>query len=69
MGLALNRLGKEDPSFRYSRDEETGQTTIEGKGKDVIVLVYIGVYSRGVYSRGVYSVEVCLSLCTHYTHS
>jgi len=33
MGLALNRLGKEDPSFRYSRDEESGQTTIEGMGE------------------------------------
>jgi elongation factor G len=22
MGLALNRLAKEDPSFRYARDEE-----------------------------------------------
>jgi len=33
MGLALNRLGKEDPSFRYQRDEETGQTTIEGMGE------------------------------------
>eukprot|EP01040_Poterioochromonas_malhamensis_P020675 gene20675-24735_t len=29
MGLALNRLAKEDPSCRFSRDEETGQTTIE----------------------------------------
>lgn len=33
MGLALNRLGKEDPSFRFSRNEETGQTTIEGMGE------------------------------------
>ena len=33
MGLALNRLGKEDPSFRYNRDEETDQTTIEGMGE------------------------------------
>ena len=33
MGVALNRLAKEDPSFRYSRDEETGQTTIEGMGE------------------------------------
>jgi elongation factor G len=33
MGLALNRLAKEDPSFRYARDEETGQTTIEGMGE------------------------------------
>merc|ERR1712146_194493 len=32
-GIALNRLAKEDPSFRYSRDEETGQTTIEGMGE------------------------------------
>lgn len=33
MGIALNRLAKEDPSFRFSRDEETGQTTIEGMGE------------------------------------
>merc|ERR1719456_231258 len=40
MGLALNRLAKEDPSFGYNRDEETGQTTIEGMGElhlDIIV--------------------------------
>merc|ERR1719440_323960 len=40
MGMALNRLAKEDPSFRYSRDEDTGQTTIEGMGElhlDIIV--------------------------------
>jgi elongation factor G len=33
MGEALNRLAAEDPSFRYSRDEETGQTIIEGMGE------------------------------------
>jgi len=33
MGTALNRLAKEDPSFRYNRDEESGQTTIEGMGE------------------------------------
>merc|ERR1719301_425057 len=40
MALALNRLGKEDPSFRYSRDDDTGQTVIEGMGElhlDIIV--------------------------------
>merc|ERR1719387_2061182 len=29
MGLALNRLAKEDPSFRYTNDPDTGETTIE----------------------------------------
>ncbi|GMI38324.1 hypothetical protein TeGR_g2711 [Tetraparma gracilis] len=33
MGTALNRLAAEDPSFRYSRDEQTGQTIIEGMGE------------------------------------
>ena len=33
MGLALNRLGREDPSFHYFRDAETGQTTISGMGE------------------------------------
>lgn len=33
MGIALNRLAKEDPSFRFSRDEATGQTTLEGMGE------------------------------------
>ena len=28
MGIALNKLGKEDPSFKYHTDEETGQTII-----------------------------------------
>jgi len=30
---ALIRLAAEDPSFRFSRDEETGQTVIEGMGE------------------------------------
>ena len=33
MGEALNRLAAEDPSFRYSRDEDSGQTIIEGMGE------------------------------------
>merc|ERR1719281_324628 len=40
MALALNRLANEDPSFRYSKDEDTGQTIIEGMGElhlDIIV--------------------------------
>ena len=32
MGLALNRLAQEDPSFRVSTDEESGQTIIGGMG-------------------------------------
>merc|ERR1712151_249581 len=33
MADALIRLAAEDPSFRFSRDEETGQTIIEGMGE------------------------------------
>jgi elongation factor G len=33
MSEALVRLASEDPSFRFSRDEETGQTVIEGMGE------------------------------------
>ncbi len=33
MGLALNRLAQEDPSFRVRTDEESGQTIISGMGE------------------------------------
>jgi len=40
MGIALSKLAQEDPSFRVSTDEETGQTIIAGMGElhlDIIV--------------------------------
>ena len=40
MGLALQRLAAEDPSFRVSSDEESGQTIIAGMGElhlDILV--------------------------------
>ena len=40
MGLALQRLAAEDPSFRVSSDEESGQTIIKGMGElhlDILV--------------------------------
>ena len=33
MGIALNRLAQEDPSFRVHTDEESGQTIISGMGE------------------------------------
>ena len=33
MGMALQRLAKEDPSFRLSTDQESGQTIIAGMGE------------------------------------
>lgn len=33
MGIALGRLAKEDPSFRVSTDEESGQTIMGGMGE------------------------------------
>ena len=40
MGIALQKLAEEDPSFRVKSDEETGQTIISGMGElhlDIIV--------------------------------
>ena len=40
MGVALGKLAQEDPSFRVSTDEESGQTVISGMGElhlDIIV--------------------------------
>jgi elongation factor G len=33
MGVALNRLAREDPSFRVSTDHESGQTILKGMGE------------------------------------
>ena len=40
MGLALQRLAQEDPSFRVHTDEESGQTIISGMGELHLCLLY-----------------------------
>lgn len=38
--MGLSKLAQEDPSFHFTRDEETNQTVIEGMGElhlDIIV--------------------------------
>lgn len=40
LGIGLNKLAEEDPTFRVNTDEETGQTVISGMGElhlDIIV--------------------------------
>jgi elongation factor G len=40
MGIALQKLAEEDPTFKYKTDAETGQTVISGMGElhlDVLV--------------------------------
>src|SRR3546814_1701763 len=40
MGIALNRLAAEDPSFRVATDHESGQNIIKGMGelhRDILV--------------------------------
>ncbi len=40
LGEALNVLRREDPSFKYSYDEETGQTVISGMGELHLEIVH-----------------------------
>jgi len=47
LGEALNKLAAEDPSFRYSRDEESNQTVIEGMGDWGERLKGDGLYGDG----------------------
>jgi elongation factor G len=40
LGEALSTLRREDPSFRYQYNEETGQTTISGMGELHLEIIY-----------------------------
>src|SRR3546814_1603594 len=39
MGVALSRLAAEDPSFRVSSDNESGQTVIKGMGEPHLEII------------------------------
>src|SRR3546814_11973909 len=55
MGVALNRLAQEDPSFRVSTDSESGQTVIKGMGELHLAIIVDrsdeGRVGNGVVSR------------------
>jgi hypothetical protein len=57
MGVGLNKLAQEDPSFGYSRDEETGQTVSSGQsGGTTLIIVrhpQVAITECGAIQRGV----------------
>lgn len=76
--MGLNKLAQEDPSFNYSRDEETGQTVIEGMGElhlEIIVdrlrrefkVCFIGtyIYICSAFYQGQSKNACCIEVNVH----
>ena len=74
LGMALQRLAAEDPSFRVSTDQESGQTILKGMGElhlDIKVDILKRTYKVDVNvgaPQVAYRETITRSITHHYTH-
>jgi elongation factor G len=64
MTTALIKLAQEDPSFRFTRDDETGQTVIEGMGELHLEIICDRMMREFKVECDIGPPQVCADLCT-----
>ena len=63
MGAALYKLAQEDPSFHFSRDDETNQTVIEGMGELHLDIIVDRMKREFNVVADIGAPQVCLTTC------